>query len=249
MLNNVKTISELKMNAIKIKNGEKVVVHWPQFGKNQEQAFNLERDHCVNEHTYTVNKSVIAFYERGTLYVVPYFKKAIELLEEQEYGMSDMYVPFSNEEYPIAEKQLWHDLKREAKEVCKDDFETECLEFCQSILKVSPMPNELLENKCMLFPYEGIQICNSKKGEIRIYPEVTGYVFDCPTMDALARYCTKNDVTTFVNADGKQYITKSNEVLQKLKEAGYKYDINMDVPFCNDEEPDEEKIFRIWNSL
>ena len=139
MLRNVSTINDLKNEAVKIKNREKVIVYWPQFGKKQEQAFDLERDHCVSKHAYAVNNSVI-------------------------------------------------------------------------------------------------------------YPEVTGHHLDCLTMDALTRYCIKNGIITFVNADGKQYITKKNEMIKVLMEAGYKF-ADIYVPFSNGEEPEEEEIIRRWKSL
>lgn len=248
MLRNVNTINDLKNEAIKIKNKEKVIVYWPQFGKKQEQAFNLERDHCVSEHAYTVNKSVIAFYERGTLYVIPYFKKAMEILEQEEYVQADMYVPFSNQEYPVLEMKRWHELQNEIKEIEKKGFEAECLEFCQEVFKVEPISEELLKENCMLFPDTGMKISNSIKGEIQIYPEVTGNHLDCFVMDALTRYCIKGGIITFVNADGNQYITKKAEMLDKLMEAGYKF-ADIYVPFSNGEEPEEEDIIRKWNSL
>jgi len=248
MLRDVSTINDLKNEAVKIKNREKVIVYWPQFGKKQEQAFDLERDHCVSEHAYTVNRSVIAFYEHGTLYLVPYFKKAIEILKQEEYIEGDMYVPFSNQEYPVLEMKHWQELQKESQEIEKERFEEECIKFCKDVFKVNPILKELVDANCMLFPESGIQICNSIRREIHIYPEVTGYHLDCFTMDALARYCVKNDVITFINADGKQYITKKPEMLQLLIEAGYKFS-DIYVPFSNGEEPEEEEIIRHWNSL
>ena len=248
MLRNVSTINDLKNEAVKIKNREKVIVYWPQFGKKQEQAFDLERDHCVSKHAYAVNNSVIAFYNHGTLYVIPYFKKAIEILEQEEYDLGDMYVPFSNQEYPVLEMEHWQELQKETKEIEKESFEAECIEFCKDVFKVNPISKELLDTNCMLFPERGMKICNSIRSEIQIYPEVTGHHLDCLTMDALTRYCIKNGIITFVNADGKQYITKKNEMIKVLMEAGYKF-ADIYVPFSNGEEPEEEEIIRRGKSL
>lgn len=248
MLNNVTKIEELKAEAIKIKNGEKVIVHWPQFSTNQEQTFNLERDHCVNEHSYTVNNSVIAFYEGGVLYVIPYFKKAIKLIQQEEFSEGDMYVPFSNREYPLTDKEHWQALVAEARKTLQEEYEAECIAFSKSFLKVSPIDQQIIDEKCLLIPEEGIEILTSQSKETRRFPVIVGNCFDCLTMDHLGRYSIQDGIITFVNADGKQYVTKDQEVLDILIDSGYKYSV-MPVIFGKDEEPAQEEIAKRWNSL
>lgn len=248
MLSNVSKIEELKAEAIKIKNREKIIVHWPQFGKNQEQAFDLERDHCVSEHAYTVNNSVIAFYERGTLYVIPYFKKAMEILEQEEYAMNDMYVPFSNSEYPLLEKDHWQALQKEARSVLQDEFEAECIAFSKSVLNISPIEQETIDEKCMQVPEDGIEISNPQNGEIRRFPVLTGYCCDCFVMDYLGKYSVKDGIITFVNANGKQYVSKDQQVLDILIDSGYRFRM-MPAILTNGEEPAQYDIAKIWNNL
>lgn len=247
MLNNVKDIKDLMKVAIKVESGEKVIVHWPQFNKNQEQTFNLDRDRCVNEHTYNTNNSVIAFYEQGTLYVVPYFDKAIRILEEEEFKPSEMFVPFSNREYPLIHKKQWLKMFEEARQLIKERYEAECIELSEK-LGVQPVPQELLDQKCLNIPEEGILVAGENISEIRYYPVVFGFCCDNLTLDYLGRYCVKNGIISFVNADGKQYVTKSDKIHRILIDLGFKYR-KFDVIFSNGEEAIDEIIADYWNSL
>lgn len=249
MLKSIKTLEDLIADAIKIKNKEKVIVFWPQFNKHQEQAYTLSDDYFVSERTYNINNGVIACYMQNVLYVIPYFKEIDKLLEAEGFEHSDMFVPFSNREYPIESKEKWEAMIAEARELQKESYHKECLEYA-TMLGISPIDQELLDKKCMVIPEEGILVNHPDKETERKFPVVCGYCCDNMTLEYLGRYFVniKNGVITFVNADGMQYITKSEEVHRQLFEKGYRFSQFEEI-FKENEEPAEDEVTKRWNKL
>ncbi len=249
MLKNVKNIEELKATAIKVRNKEKIIVFWPQFNKHQEQTYTLDDDCLVGERTYNTNRSVIAFYDESILYVIPYFCEAIDILEAEEFQRSDMFVPFSNREYPIEYKEQWEMMIREAKELLEETYRSECLGYAEAV-GVKPIDQKLLDDKCILIPEEGILVNHPDRETVRKFPIIAGYCCDSYTMNYLGRYFVnvKNGIITFVNADGAQYITKSETVHRQLFDNGYRF-AKFEEVFEDDEEPAEEEVLSYWNKL
>lgn len=250
MLKSIKTLEELMNEAIKIKNKEKVIVFWPQFNKHQEQAYTLADDYFISERTYNTNNGVIAFYMQNALYVIPYFNEITKILEEEGFEQSDMFVPFSNREYPIEYKEKWEALMVEAHVLQEESYQQECLEY-SAMLGVSPIDPELLSQKCMIVPGEGILVNHPDKEPERKFPVVCGYCCDNMTLEYLGRYFVnvKNGIITFVNADGKQYITRSEEVHRQLFDKGYRFTSRFEEIFKEDEEPAEDEFAELWNKL
>lgn len=248
MLNNVTSLWSLKCRAIKIKDGEKVLIYWPQYKRTSEQEFNLENDYCVRNHSYNINQSVIAFYENKELFIIPYFPEAMDVLKREGFSRSEMLVPFSNREYPILHKSYWEELLKEAKEQSSDSYTEQCLKYSKK-LGVTALPKEVLDSKCLQIPDNGIVVANPDKIEDEImFPVINGYCCDHLTLDYLGRFCINKGVISFVNADGKQYVSKSLEVQNKLIELGYKYR-NFYVIFSNGEEPVDSAIETHWKQL
>lgn len=250
MLKSIKTLDELMAEAIKIKNKEKVIVFWPQFNKHQEQAYTLTDDYFVSERTYNVNNGIIAFYMRNTLYVIPYFNEIDKILEAEGFKQSDMFVPFSNHEYPIENKEKWEAMIAEAHQLQEEKYHMECLEYA-TMMGISPIDQELLEKKCIAIPKEGVLVNHPDKEPERKFPVVCGYCCDNITLEHLGKYFVnvQNGVITFVNADGVQYITRSEEVHKQLFKKGYRFTSQFEEIFKDDEEPAEDDFTERWNKL
>lgn len=250
MLKGIKTLEELMSVAIKIKSKEKVIVFWPQFNKHQEQAYTLADDYFVSERTYNTNNGVTAFYMQNALYVIPYFNEINGILEAEGFEHSDMFVPFSNREYPIENKEEWEAMFAEARELQEESYHKECLEYA-AMMKISPIDQELLDKKCIMVPEDGIMVNHPDKEPERKFPVVCGYCCDNMTLEYLGRYFVnvKNGIITFVNADGVQYITRSEEVHRQLFEKGYRFTSRFEEIIKEDEEPAEDEFAERWNNL
>lgn len=249
MLKNVRTIEELKNSAIAVKSREKVVVFWPQFNKCQEQAYTLEREYFVSERTYNTNNGIIAFYEQGALYVVPYFRKAISVIETAGFEHSDMFVPFSNHEYPIKYKEEWNAMLVEARELQEESYRQDCIKYSAQ-LGVTPINQDLLDDMCMAIPEEGIMVNNPDKEPERRFPVIAGCCCDSMTVEHLGRYFVnaQSGIITFVNADGKQYITRSETVHKELFKKGYQFSKFTEI-FEIGEEPADDEYLDYWKHL
>lgn len=248
MLNKVTNLWALKCRAIKIKEGESLLIYWPQFNRTSEQKFNFENDYCVKKHSYNINQNVIAFYENKELFVIPYFSEAIDILKREGFSRSEMFVPFSNREYPIVYKGYWEELLKKAKEQLSNSYTEQCLKYSKK-MGVTALPKEILSSKCLRIPDNGIVVANPNKVENEtMFPVINGYCCDHLTLDYLGRYCINKGVISFVNADGKQYVSKSLEVQNKLIELGYKYR-NFYVIFSNGEEPVDSEIEAHWKKI
>ena len=114
---------------------------------------------------------------------------------------------------------------------------------------VTALPKEILSSKCLRIPDNGIVVANPNKVENEtMFPVINGYCCDHLTLDYLGRYCINKGVISFVNADGKQSVSKSLEVQNKLIELGYKYR-NFYVIFSNGEEPVDSEIEAHWKKI
>ena len=107
MLNaeNIKTeaLQTLKARALVVTNG--METFFPQFSKREKlQISNLH----TKPMTYAYNNSVVAFIdENGTFYVIPDIKGTQKTLIENGFKKDYFYVPFSNWDYPLGNKDYW----------------------------------------------------------------------------------------------------------------------------------------------
>lgn len=249
MLKNVKTLEDLIGKAIKIKDKERRIVFWPQYEWHTVEEYLLSNDYCIHEHTYNINNAVIAFYENEVMYVIPYFHEGIAILEAEGFHKNDMFVPYSNREYPIVEHAHWKRMIEESKELLVEAYRRECVELSEK-MGILPIDQELLDEKCMVIPDEGIMINNPNKEPKRKFPVIVGYLCDNITFDNLGRYYVNknNGIITFVNADGIQYVTKSDKVHKQLFERGYKFK-KMEEIFGDDDKPADDEVIFNYNKL
>lgn len=249
MLKNVKNLEDLKDAAVRIKDKERRITYWPQFGRHQVETYSLTNDYCINERTYNTNNGVIAFYEQEVLYVIPQFPQGIAILQNEGFQKCGMFVPFSNHEYPIVEQVHWKNMVEEAKKILEETYRKECIENAK-MMGIEPIDQELLDERCMRIPDEGILISNPDKETERKFPATVGYCCDNATLDHLGRYYVNatNGIITFVNADGMQYVTRSETVHKQLFDRGYKFS-RMEEIFGDGDEPVDKEVMEQYNVL
>lgn len=238
------TMGELKGMAIAI--NAPIQVCWPQHGDKQET---LNPDYAIANpnlnYTYSTNNSTIAFVEEEVLYVMPYFRKAMAVLQENRFTEKCFYVPFSNWDYPLTEKARWEELQREAHDQHTLDFIADCNAF--SDRHGFGVLDEKHMQKCFEMPISGVLV-KHPYFEKKHYPEITGTCLDCVAAEKIGHYCTNNGTTVFIYRDGKTYVTKNWEVVDALQKAGYK-EGTFFVPFSNGESIEDSMYAKQWEKI
>ena len=99
----IEALQVVKARALVVTDG--METYFPQFSKREKlQISNLH----IKPKTYAYNNSVVAFVdEDGTLYVTPDIKGTQKALIENGFQKNYFYVPFSNWDYPVEQKDHW----------------------------------------------------------------------------------------------------------------------------------------------
>lgn len=105
-------INELKRNSINATG--KIVVCWPQYGEIEEEL-DMTKIGSDYEHCFAFNNSVICFVTGHEVFVTPYTKEAMSVLEDERFKERIFHVPFSNWDYPKFEKEKWELLCEQAR--------------------------------------------------------------------------------------------------------------------------------------
>ena len=94
----------MNLVSYEVKNGTKV--RFPQF--NKDEVLNLKVE---NDKVYNVNNSVIVYIEDGKIYSLPYTIEAIRELQNNGFtNNGNLYVPFSNWDYPLHDTKTWENV-------------------------------------------------------------------------------------------------------------------------------------------
>lgn len=240
-MKNVTTLAELKGKAIAIKHPVKVC--WPQHGGKEELL--VPKLDMSLEKGYESNNGTIAFVSDQMLYVIPYMRKVMQILDESGFTRKSMYVPFSNWDYPVAEKFAWEALKRTAEEQHQLDFIADCNKFADE--HGFKTIEETLFEKCFEMPAKGVEVEHLNFRDT-YYPAITGTFLDCVASDRIGRYCTNNGTCVFIYRDGKTYVTRSREVMDALYDAGY-VEGGLFVPFSNGERIKDAVYAQQWQRV
>lgn len=195
------------------------------------------------EKCYEINNSVLAFVDNKTLYFLPYFSKALNILTDNGLINKAIYVPFSSgRERPLSNK--WDYLLNYAKEERARDFKADCERFSDEHY-IGAISDNLLNN-CLKLPDNGISLEHIYWEKI-IYPELCGCL-DCTAAEKIGHYNTNNGVCIFVYRDGNTYVTRNIDVVAALKENGYK-EYGFFVPFSNGEFIKDPVYAQRWNLI
>lgn len=239
------TMGELKEMAIAI--NAPIQVCYPQHGDKQET---LNPDYAIANpnlhHKYASNNSTIAFVDEGVLYVMPYFRKAMAVLQKNGFAEKCFYVPFSNWDYPLTEKAQWEELQKEAREQHTLDFVADCNDFSDKH-GFGVLDEEIMKKKCFEMPVTGVHVEHPFYTTV-LYPAIKGTCLDCVAATKIGHYCTNNSTCVFVYRDGKTYVTRSWEVVTALSKCGYK-EGSLFVPFSNGETIQDPEYATKWERV
>lgn len=224
----IRNFEELVNAAIKVRNG--MMVHWPQYDKNEQLQLNVATRH---KQTYNCNNGVTVIVDSDlNTYVIPSMRIVSSILREKGYKENyGLYVPFSNGDYPVLEKVQWDNLCKFQDEQRRIAFINDCHTFCDKN-EIGTI-DERFFDKCFEMPETGVPVKHFYY-EDTLYPAIRGSFLDCVAADLLGKYTTNNGTICFVYRNGKTYVTRDYNVLSALRVAGYK-EGNLFVPFSNGE--------------
>lgn len=196
------------------------------------------------ERCYNCNNGVIIFVYDYITYVTPYTRKTMDIINKTYFKKTDMYVPFSNGDYPVDEKARWDAILERARKQLDCELEEKFCNFSNKI-GVKSIDSKLLK-KCFKIPTSGLAI-EFKNSHTHIFPEISNS-YDAFSIEKLGHYYTNKGVCVFVYCNGKTYVTPDCTIVDVLKDAGYEL-FPMYVPFSNGEKIVDTKYAKQWEKI
>lgn len=242
MAENYAKIKELVKNSIKITEKMKIF----NVEKQTTETVPSELIHQRDEE-FSIKGNEIAFTVDGNLYVTPYSRTAKKLLEKKGFREENFYVPFSDGTIPKKETLFWSHLCQKVAKQKKGNLLYECEETAER-KELEEIPKKFL-NKSLIIPAEGIGV--SKCGVYaKYYPLINTQkeVLNTDESNWIGTYSHSNRVTIFVYVDGNTYVTKNQEIVNKLEKAGFK-ETKMFVPFASGETILDSYFAERWQRL
>mgnify|MGYP004552607841 FL=1 len=242
MAENYATIKELVKNSIKITEKMKIF----NVEKQTTETVPSELIHQRDEE-FSIKGNEIAFTVDGNLYVTPYSRTAKKLLEKKGFREENFYVPFSDGTIPKKETLFWSHLCQKVAKQKKGNLLYECKETAER-KELEKIPKKFL-NESLIIPAEGIGV--SKCGVYaKYYPLINTQkeVLNTDESNCIGTYSRSNRVTIFVYVDGNTYVTKNQEIVNKLEKAGFK-ETKMFVPFAAGETILDSYFAERWQRL
>lgn len=241
MANKIISMDSLKENAIRVFSG--MVVAFPQPSK--EEFLNVSDLTPRYNNCYSLNNSTICFVSDNEVFVTPFTCAALRSLQAASFCQEYFYVPFSNWDFPKAEKSKWDILCRKAMQSCAEDFAQECTSFCEQS-NIQELSEEVLNN-CFEMPNYGVNVSHHNFKD-RYFPVIQSVCMDYTAIKHLGRFYSNNGRVVFVYRDGKTYVAKGAKIIDILRDAGYS-EHPMMVPFSNGEQIDDSYLRSLWDSI
>lgn len=237
-------MKNLEKNSINIYPG--IIVHWPQSDKNE--PLDMTETALKFHGCFAANNSTVTFVnDQGEVFVTPYTRQVIMTLDNAGYKNchSNFYVPFSNGDYPIKEKNQWLLLRKKAQQSYGSDFISDCTNWCDEH-HIRGISKESLQG-CFKMPNMGVPIEN-RSIESRYFPVCNQTCCDSVVVTKLGKYCTNNGKCVFVYRDGSTYVSRGYWILDELRAAGF-CESGIFVPFSNGEEITDLKLKAQWENI
>ena len=118
------TMDYLKeQGAIKVYSG--MIAVYPQF--NHEEALNISELAPKFNGCYAVNNSTVCFVSNNEVFVTPYTRNTMRVLDSEGFVEKNFFVPFSNWDYPKKEQGKWESLREESRKSHEEDFVEDCV--------------------------------------------------------------------------------------------------------------------------
>ena len=237
----MKNLQELKDRSIHFKGTIKVT--WPQYGDKKEDLEMSDIESKFNG-AFCTNNSTICFVD-NEIFVTPYTRDAMRILEAAGFKRRSFYVPFSNWDYPELEREKWVRLLDQAREDQYVDYETDCMSYSLHA-HIGELSKETM-SRCFRIPREGVPVKHLYY-EDKIFPICNEWWFDAETTEKIGRYCTNNGKVVFVYRDGHTYVAKGYWILDELRSAGYR-ESGLFVPFSNGEQITDRELAAKWDLI
>ncbi len=199
--------------------------------------------------TYNDNNSIIVFVDNnGKTFISPYHHEVLEILKNNKYQHSKIYVPLSNGEEIVdnTTNDQWKKLCLGSREMTlsriAESRKQKYIEIAE-IRNIGALPDDVYRLSFEI-PENGIDtIWFGEKHE------TTMPLNEWELEHAIGTYCQNNDRLVFVNEKGKTYVTPfASEITATLRKSGYK-GRNMYVPFSNGDIPSNEIAALKWKQL
>ncbi len=235
-------LEELKKDSVAI--ASPIKVFWPL---TQESKMLDPKYAAKFNGWFSTNNSTLAYVENSVLYVTPFTSAAAKCLSENNFlrPASPFYVPFSNGDYPEAEKFRWDSLREMARKEYKEEFIAHCARWCDEH-GFGELPKEVL-SKCFEMPEKGVRVKHFSY-ENTYYPIINNDCLDCVGSEKIGSFCTNNGKVVFVYRNGKTYVAKGYKIVEDLIEAGY-LEKGLFVPFSNGETIVDPVLANQWAAL
>ncbi len=180
----------------------------------EEMAENIK---APGQDIYCFNPCTICYSTKGHIYLSPMSPEFEKSLRHYGFIYKNFSIPISNIEYVKGLKNRWDHIRDAV-----DDFQKEALaEKCTAQSEtnyITPLDDEFLEN-CLEIPENGLTV-KKQHGMMVYYPFIQYSLFREPDFKLIGKYYTSDNITVFVNVDGKTYITKGR--VSKLREHGFR---------------------------
>lgn len=195
--------------------------------------------------TYNANNSTTVFVEpNGIVYVSPF--NIVSALEEEGFTRNyNLFVPFSNYDFPVTEMFDWKKLVQKGQEDRSASFEEQCIKHA-SCNGIKSLAEDILSN-CLKIPETGIPFEKDGYRDI-IFPEIHERFFGTNVSRLIGTYNTNNGVTVFINTNGDTYLGVGR-LHNILEENGFRRNKNLFVPLSNWEQVQHYALNEKWKSL
>lgn len=237
----ISSLDKLKDLSIAIKGD--IIAYRPK--ENKKILFNPSVE-TEMEHCFCSNAGIISFVADGVMYVTPYMPPVMAVLNSAGFKRKAMYVPFSNDEYPVDQKDKWEALQKMAKNERLERFTLECNKFADSH-GYGSIADSLLSDACLAIPADGVHVIRFNSSSV-YYPEVREDYFSNSASNSIGKYCIEKGICSFVYRDGRTYVTTNHNVITALQSAGYRLG-NLNVPFTNGEIITDTRQAEKWKRI
>lgn len=224
--NRPENFAELKEMAFKIP-ACGITTVYPQWDK--ESTVIPTREAMI----YNMNNGTLTFVDEDLVnYVIPYVENFVEILKAKGFIQKNIFVPFSNWDYPKNMRETWRNLNARCEQLRWDNTREKARKIARS-RNVKPLPQEIL-TRAREIPVGGIEVKHFYY-ETTIEPNINNCFITSEAEKLIGTYGQNNGTLVIQSNDGRTYTVKYfDEIYDLLSNAGYREEYQF-VPFSNGE--------------
>lgn len=235
---------DLNLDYLKLKLSIRI---YPELTYNQEMI--LHQMAKAGTKAYALENGTICFIENRAFYITPDMRATRKLLVDNGFIKNDGFcIPIIKKRFHESEQDKWAYLRALADKAHKEDLISDAREYCRAcgIKKVDP---NVISQYCLQIPREGIMV-QGASSEHCYLPLITLPCTDCWSLYKLGKYNydVHQQIVIFVYEDGNTYVSRTCNILQTLKDAGYEQD-KIPVPFFDGSQIMDPNLRALWESI